>query len=334
MDAGVPEGGQFTATAHAEPTLTLSAADVRRETAALLAKYTNENDLYDMASRAAAYHQATYNQKAKSQVHGKDDIVQETVAQVLVRLRTGQQINDFPQLVNSIAANVTVRFTQNKFRAEDRRAYREFTKKCDALSLQVGRSLTQIEEDALAQQVLDEWHDPRHKPSKDFRTPHTIDASLDRTFGDGDGVESTLGATLVAPESTGNYIQPGSYMDQAFTLLDMKGAANKAAAKRMGWNAIAEAGGIPLSREGSLSQRSVTTLRGVMDDHEGGVLKAARDWSLGNDNAATEALFAPFGDLDFEQQEKVIDLIERLDDKADDMWRGALAYANNKHAGS
>jgi hypothetical protein len=164
-----------------------------------------------------------------------------------------------------------------------------------------------------------------------------VDASLDRTFNEGDGVESTLGATLVSPESPGHYIEPDSYMDKAFTALEETGAAHKAAAKRMAWNAIAERAQVPMAREGSLSQRQVTNLRKVMSAHKGGVMQAVQDWSDAKDNDATEALFAPFGPLDADGQMKVVDMLETLSnsygaDKADDMWANALAFSNNKHA--
>ncbi|MET1087128.1 MAG: hypothetical protein ABWY04_08405 [Arthrobacter sp.] len=333
QSAGIPEGGQFAATAHAEPSIALGSED----TTGRLAEYTNGRDFAALAYSSAEYWRGKYNQKGKSQTWDTDDIAQETMLRVLKEVNSGKPITDFKQLVNSVAANVTVRATANKFSAEDRRAYRIFDAARQEFEATEGRTMTQREEDALAQKVLDEWHDPRHKPSKDFRTPHTVDTSLDRTFNEGDGVESTLGATLVNPASSGHYIEPDSYMDKAFSALEETGAAHKAAAKRMAWNAIAERAEVPMAREGSLSQRQVTNLRKVMSAHKGGVMQAVQDWSDAKDNPATEALFAPFGPLSADGQMKVVDMLELLStsygaDKADDMWANALAFSNNKHA--
>jgi hypothetical protein len=290
-----------------------------------LSQYTSPADLMRMAYRSAEYHQTYYNQADKSNEKDKHDIAQEAMLQVLERVNKGGAITDFRQLVNSVTANVTVRATANKFRAEDRRAYRLFVAKRDEAQGLLGRSLTQREEDTLAQIVLE-----------DFRTPHTVDSSLDRSFGEDGGVESTLGATLVNPESSGHYIEPDSYMDRAFTALETTGAANKAEAKRFAWNAIAERADIPLAAAGSLSQRKVTDLRKLMEKHDGGVIGACKNWNDGKDNAATEALFAPFGTLDVDGQEKVVGLLERIGagnpEKADTMWASAIAFSNNKHS--
>lgn len=330
VQAGVPSGGEFTKTYHNESPVVLgggAAANGR------LAEFTTPGDLVAMTYSSAAYWQKFYSQKDKSNHMGLDDIAQEAVVQVLKHVQSGKPITNFRQLVNSVTANVTVRATANKFKAEDRVAYRNLEAKRKAFMEKHNRSWTQKEDDVMAQAVLDEWHDDRHKPSKDFRTPWTVDRSLDATFGEDGGVESTLGATLVSPESTGHYIAPDSYMDRAMGALETTGAANKAEARRLAWNAIAERAEVPLSRAGSLSQRQVTKHRGVIEKHDGGVMGACRDWSNNVDNEATAALFAPFGELSIDDQDKVVTMLERLGaDKADDMWANALAFANNKHS--
>ncbi|HEX9087858.1 MAG TPA: hypothetical protein VF867_10060 [Arthrobacter sp.] len=346
VEAGVPSGGEFAANRHSESDVVLGQTQLHAGSVmvedligadmnSLLAKYTSAERLVEVAHSSAVYHQAYYNQAGKSNDKDVDDIAQEAILQILERVKKGGPITDFRQLVNSVTANVTVRATANKFRAEDRRAYRLFVAKRDEAQGLLGRSLTQREEDTVAQIVLDEWHDPRHKPSKDFRTPHTVDTSLDRSFGEDGGVESTLGASLVNPENSGHYIEPDSYMDRAFTALETTGAANKAEAKRYAWNAIAERAELPLALPGTISQRKVTEIRKLMEAQEGGVMAACKAWSDGKDSPTTEALFAPFGTIDIHQRESVIGLLERIGadkpEKADIMWASAVAFANNKH---
>jgi hypothetical protein len=122
-------------------------------------------------------------------------------------------------------------------------------------------------------------------------------------------------------------------MDRAHHAMEETGAAHKAEMKRLAWNAIAENTGVPMSNPGSLSQRQVTKHRGIMENHKNGVLGACKAWSVGNDGEATEALFAPFGEIGFEEQEKIVDTLERFGaDRAQTMWESAMAIANNKHS--
>lgn len=322
VQRGVPTGGQFDHKAHAEPTVSLGGGQ--------LPQFTDGKEILDIAYSSGQYWQNRYGQKNKSVTVDLDDIAQETVLRVLEAQQKGRAIDNQRQFINSTAANVTVRSTSNVFQAENRRAYREFEEKRTAMEQRENRSLTQVEQDEIAQGVLDNWHDPRHKPSKDFRTPHTIHTSLDKTIGDGD---MTLGSGLVAPESSNNYVKPGSFMDQAETHLDAKGSAHKAEAKRLAWNAVAERADIPVVESGTLSQRQVTKYRAALKNN--GVADAYRGWSNGVDDQQTEALFAPFGDLNIRDQEKVVSLLERFDDdRAQVMWESAVGYANNKHTKS
>ena len=345
IPAGMPGAGEWTNTLLKEATGVTLGVDPQAEKDArnaayaekraamdkLLAKYTDPEKLNRQVLEAADVFVRRYSQDQKSNHVGKEDIAQESVEHLLAMLERGVEINNFSQFIPSLVANRTVRATENKFRAENRRAYRIWKQKCDDLHHKVGRSLTRTEEDALAQDVLDEWQDVRHKPSKDFRTPHTVDTSLDAPIGEDD---FNLGMTLVADEHTGNYIEPDSYMDQAFTAVEQVGSANKAHAKRLMFNALAEGGEgeVPLSREGSLSQRQVTKHRTAMK--EVGVLEACNDWGDMKQNEAVTALFAPFGELDSAGQEKVVFFLQARPSYAEDLWASAIAFANNKHAAS
>lgn len=328
---GIRTGGRFAAGARGEAGVVLGSTQGENSQ---LAEFIDPSELTRISYDSSSYWQQHYGQKGKSNIIDTDDLAQETILAFYERVEKGASITDRRQLINSIAANQTVRATSNVFRAEDRRAYREYTKKVEVFEAELNRSLTQVEKDAVAQQVLDEWHDPRHKPSKDFRTPHTVDASLDRTFGEGDGVESTLGATLVNPESSGHYIKPDSFMDRAHTSMEQTGAAHKAEMKRLSYNAFAEDAGSPLALEASLSQRQVTKHRNTIKNLGGGIGEACRAWSQGEDTEAmSAALFAPFGDLSTKDQEKVVLFLGKFSDTyAQGIWESAISFANTKHA--
>lgn len=311
-----------------------------------LEDYTSPEKFVEMATTSAAHWSRIYGLQGekgskKSNHVSDEDVAQETMIRVLEHVKKGNAVTDFRQLVNSTAANITVRATENVFRAEDRKAYRIFTDQRTSAEHLLNRSLTQQEQDKIAQKVLDEWHDPRHKPSKDFRTPRTIDTSLDKNYMGEDSDGRTLGSSLAAPESTGHYIEPDSYMDRAHTALETTGAAHKAEARRLAWNAIAERADVPLAQASSLSQRQVTKHRTAMGAYsktdEGKdrdpVVAACEDWSNNRDNEATEAMFAPFGELGVMDQEKVVEMFERFGEgRAQVMWESAIGFSNNKHS--
>lgn len=146
VQAGVPSGGEFAKAHHSESPVVLgdgagAAANGR------LAEFTTPADLVAMTYSSAAYWQNFYRQKDKSNVMGLDDIAQEAVVQVLKHVESGKPITNSRQLVNSITPNATVRATANKFKAEDRLAYRILEKKRQRMTEEVGRSLTQKEDD-------------------------------------------------------------------------------------------------------------------------------------------------------------------------------------------
>ncbi|MBT2550488.1 hypothetical protein [Arthrobacter sp. ISL-65] len=326
---GIPTGGQFAATAHAEPTLSLASQR--------LEEFTNTEDFVDIAYTSAAHWQRRYNQTDKSVIVDKDDIAQETMLRTLEALNRGRQITDFKQMVTSTAANVTVRATETVFRAEDRKAYRIFETQREAIEAKSERPMTQREKDELARKVLDEWHDPRHKPSKDFRIARTFDRSLDAPHGADGGVESTLGATLVNPEQSGHYIQPGSYMDRAHSAMEETGAAHKAEMKRLAWNAIAEGTQVPMSNLGSCpSARSPSTAVSSTVSRAASWAPAVTGPPTGNRQRPPMRCSPRSASWGFEDQESVVTMLEGFEARgegvAQTVWESAMAIANNKHS--
>lgn len=317
---GVPTGGQFSATTHAEPGVSLSGDS-----------FGSGEAILKQAVDSARYWQDRMGQKNKSNTVDMDDIAQETVLVALQALKDGKQVDNYAGMIHRAARHITSRSTQTVFRAEDRVAYRMFEQKSQEIINREQRLPTVAEEKAIEKEIFDTWHDPRHKPSRGFRIANTVERSLDANMFDSDG--ATLGSTLVSVEQQES-VPVDSYMDRAFNALDEKGVASKALARRLAWNAVAEAASVPLAREGSLSQRHATRYRGIMLNHDDQVMGACRDWDRGIDNEATKALFAPFGsDLTPDEEEKVVDMLERLGGtKAQSMWESAVSFANNKHS--
>lgn len=342
---GTPGAGEWTATQRREdPSVSLMhPADVEKaernarwaeKNAAVserLSQFTSPEELHEQVQRASEHFVRFYSQKRKSNHIDAQDIAQATLAEVLKIIESGRPVVNLQKLAAAVAANITVRSTENGgFRAENRRAYVQWTKKCEELQLELGRGLTQAEEDSVADYILETWHDPRHKPTKDFRTPRTVDTSIFDLGPSAPGID--WAETIAEKADVDRYIEPDSYMDKAFSELDSTGSAHKAAARRLMFNALAERTGVPLALEGSLSQRQVTKHRTNMGSEPGSVNQAIEDWGNDKETPAVEALFAPFGDLTVSQQNDVVNFLDNHSDIADDMWASAIGFANNKHS--
>lgn len=84
----------------------------------------------------------------------------------------------------------------------------------------------------------------------------------------------------------------------------------------------------------TIPRRAATGLRRTMDTSPGGVLAAARRWETGQDDAATDALFAPFHGRDLSDREKteIVDLLRAHPALAEQLWRSAVMIATTRRA--
>ena len=84
----------------------------------------------------------------------------------------------------------------------------------------------------------------------------------------------------------------------------------------------------------TIPRRAATGLRRTMDACPGGVLAAARRWETGQDDAATDALFAPFRGRDLSDREKteIVDLLRAHPALAEQLWRSAVMVATTRRA--
>lgn len=82
----------------------------------------------------------------------------------------------------------------------------------------------------------------------------------------------------------------------------------------------------------TIPRRAATKLRRTMDACPGGVLAAARRWETGQDDAATDALFAPFHGRDLSDREKteIVDLLRAHPALAEQLWRSAVMIATTR----
>lgn len=106
---GIPRGGQFATTAHAEPTLSLALDTAAQDywerrldepTPSLAAERLSElvdvEDFVDIAYISAAHWQRRYNQADKSVIVDRDDIARETILCTLEALCNGSSLDAPP----------------------------------------------------------------------------------------------------------------------------------------------------------------------------------------------------------------------------------------------
>lgn len=81
---------------------------------------------------------------------------------------------------------------------------------------------------------------------------------------------------------------------------------------------------------GVLSERKTPVVRKTIAE-AGGPCTVAREWLNGDDTPATDALFAPFGQLDDSEREKVCTTLTSNPAYSDDLWDNALRTANARN---
>ena len=267
---------------------------------------------------------------------GEDDMVQETIAQVLTSQRSNGQIVITRPYVHTVGASVVAQAARGRLRAEDRKAIGIFGAQAKEMEDTIGRALTSAERDQLAAKIREEWPDPRHRPSVDFLALAQVRVlSLDAVAGAHDGHRTTtfadelsesglLSSTLGADDLA---VDPDTPAGQV-----LSGArGNKTANRAEAWNIYASMSDLPPAVSKGVSPRNATAARAHVGD-AGGVCVAAQTWLRGETNAATESLFAPFGALDESQRDRVASALLERSAYAEELWGAAMAFSSRRAA--
>lgn len=290
-----------------------------------------------------------------------DDLAQEGRLAILERQANGQVVNDPKAYGHTIIWGKANQAANTAVRQENRKALKLFNAECERQIAELDRPLTRAEEDQIATAIRENWHDQTRKPSADFRRfMGQMETSLN-AFDSPEQADAFLThAEMGVPGGASglNDVVPDSYTDRALDAIEAERPGDLRDARRMLWNALAESNDTtPMVQPGTLSQRKVTASRADMAAHgktpefvkraqESGMdekeieaaaltfgfataLNQAED---GETNAATEALFAPWGTTDPAVRQAVVDQMRRYPDYAEAMWDSALKLANNRNA--
>lgn len=254
--------------------------------------------------------------------HERDDIIGTTIVDVIGQQSRGtSHVTDRPFLwfatraVTSRMHDGGVHHTTLKGRSD----------LADAITLsqeQLGRTLTQREIEELAEDVRVSYPVGR-RPAKGYHRKDVI-FSLDYASAP-DGV-SPLADVIPDEKFTSDYATSTAKAVEAVEALnDETSSYSKADARKNAWNLVADKTDAPMVAVCSV--KDDRQFRALIDEY-GGPAEAARQWRSGDAGEdVEEALFAPFGDLDSKQMEKVSDMLVRYSQHADDLWSGAMKAA-------
>ena len=210
-----------------------------------------------------------------------------------------------------------------KVNSANMKAFDIFSKRVDEIESELGRSLGTSERDAIATQVRQEWHDPRHRPTIGFHRPMYADST------DAEGFNQATGATGSAEQ---DYFDSLAGDDQGEdTRRVLEAPRGGAGVRKHGWNALCETRGIPKAPQGVLSNRQVSYCRQNVGTEASEVLSVLAEWEGGGDNERIESLFRPFGAVTGTHREQVADLMRDMPDEAGRFFSLALAGATKRN---
>lgn len=259
------------------------------------------------------------------------DIVQDSWVHLLERDSRHGDIAD--RVTERAFLNLTARKYGNDYgndarfglRSEDFRARRELRAHAERFAAEKGRKMTPDEYAAAAGEIRMSYK-PGQRPKPDFYK-EISQLSIDVTISD-DGA-TTLGDTLEAGAAVGFDHQEDAAAS-ALHNLENNGTSKDAVRDDI-WRIMSlRTAGAPQPVTGAVAASDAATHRRLVT-RAGGAHKLALAWLDGDlDESGPEAaaLFAPFGDIDNKQRERVVDVLDAKPEYADRLWASGLAAAS------
>lgn len=208
-----------------------------------------------------------------------------------------------------------------KVNSANMKAFDTFSKRVDEIESERGRTLGTSERDAIAAQVREDWHDPRHRPTIGFHRAMYADST------DAEGFSQATGASTSAEQEYFDSL--AGQGEDTQRVLDAPRASG--GVRKHGWNALCETRGIPKAPQGALSNRQVTYCRDNVGTEAGEVLSVLAEWDEGGDNERIESLFRPFGAVTGTHREQIADLMYDMPGDAGRFYTLALAGATKRN---
>jgi hypothetical protein len=309
ISAGVPAGGRF---------------DVKKRNEAdiVLDHYVNPelNGARTLiGSRAAiecaVLHAQSRNSKTPLRMLPWEDIAQEALTSVRTSVKNGRAEGFTPGLISAavsqkVAAAIN---TKEQIRHEDAKATQMLREAVDIEQEMLGRTLTSREVIDLADRIRDTWENRRHRPQKQFYR-RFIEISIDRVS------ENEILKTSIRAQAIQHVDERNSGSKLAYEV--ESGAVNKAEARVLAWNALADIWDVPRVSRTQTAQQAKTGQKVIQ--FNGGLSKVVNTYLA--DRVLTpeaRAVFAPFGTPNDEGRQAIANELAARPSVAERLWRSA-----------
>jgi len=322
VPAGVPTGGRFAASRHADPGTDLLGAGSERE---LFGRFNASArhwgnrlgvDVEDLLQDTAVEFYATLARRRSAGdprpgLNGRE---------VTVRSAAGSGMVNPGGWIHRIAYNIAARRVAGTDRSADLAALREFRVRRDEVENRWGRGLSQVEADRLADEIR-LARPPRRRPAPGFhRRVRTVSTDVMEQDWDVPAEPDPVDGGEFAAHTAGAVAE---------SLLAGEGRSGRAAAQGLAWDVVAEVTGAPVVVPGVLDPAVARRAARRVQDAGGAsvVARAVRDGVSEEDVDAVEALCVPFGRLDEEERAAVVRTVRRSGGYGDQVWSAALRAA-------
>ena len=322
MPAGVPTGGRFAASRHADPGTDLLGAGSERE---LFGRFNASArhwgnrlgvDVEDLLQDTAVEFYATLARRRtagdpRPGLNGRE---------VTVRSAAGSGMVNPGGWIHRIAYNIAARRVAGTDRSADLAALREFRVRRDEVENRWGRGLSQVEADRLADEIR-LARPPRRRPAPGFhRRVRTVSTDVMEQDWDVPAEPDPVDGGEFAAHTAGAVAE---------SLLAGEGRSGRAAAQGLAWDVVAEVTGAPVVVPGVLDPAVARRAARRVQDAGGAsvVARAVRDGMSEEDVDTVEALCVPFGRLDEEERAAVVRTVRRSGGYGDQVWSAALRAA-------
>jgi len=322
VPAGVPTGGRFAASRHADPGTDLLGAGSERE---LFGRFNASArhwgnrlgvDVEDLLQDTAVEFYATLARRRtagdpRPGLNGRE---------VTVRSAAGSGMVNPGGWIHRIAYNIAARRVAGTDRSADLAALREFRARRDEVENRWGRGLSQVEADRLADEIR-LARPPRRRPAPGFhRRVRTVSTDVMEQDWDVPAEPDPVDGGEFAAHTAGAVAE---------SLLAGEGRTGRAAAQGLAWDVVAEVTGAPVVVPGVLDPAVARRAARRVQDAGGAsvVARAVRDGVSEEDVDAVEALCVPFGRLDEEERAAVVRTVRRSGGYGDQVWSAALRAA-------
>jgi len=322
VPAGVPTGGRFAASRHADPGTDLLGAGSERE---LFGRFNASArhwgnrlgvDVEDLLQDTAVEFYATLARRRtagdpRPGLNGRE---------VTVRSAAGSGMVNPGGWIHRIAYNIAARRVAGTDRSADLAALREFRARRDEVENRWGRGLSQVEADRLADEIR-LARPPRRRPAPGFhRRVRTVSTDVMEQDWDVPAEPDPVDGGEFAAHTAGAVAE---------SLLAGEGRTGRAAAQGLAWDVVAEVTGAPVVVPGVLDPAVARRAARRVQDAGGAsvVARAVRDGMSEEDVDTVEALCVPFGRLDEEERAAVVRTVRRSGGYGDQVWSAALRAA-------